>query len=309
MSLKVKVGYGPGIGASAGLDTQGFWTIVDAAERLGWDSLWFSERVTGDVPDPMAAMAAVAGRTERMMFGPSVLVLPGRNPVLLAKELATIDFLSGGRLVCAFGLGSDFPPEHGIFGVDRSDRAAMTDEATELIRRLWTEDEVTFSGRFFSVEKLTLRPKPVQDDPCPDIWFGGHSRAAARRVGRLGTGWLPSFISTRDYPERVEEIKEVAAANGREIEWDHYGALVPYLPDPDAENVDFVRDVVARRRPELDVDELLPTGESERLREFLEGYVEAGATKFALVPVFAPDDWTEELARLREEVCVPLEAL
>lgn len=309
MSLKVKVGFGLGIGASAGLDTAGFWSIVDAGERLGWDSIWFSERVTGDVPDPVAAMAAVAGRTKRMMFGPSVLVLPGRNPVLLAKELATIDLLSGGRLICAFGLGSDFPPEHGVFGVDRSDRAAMTDEATELIRRLWTEDDVTFEGRFFSVDGVTLRPKPAQDDPCPDIWFGGHSRAAARRVGRLGTGWLPSFISTREYPERVDEIKEVAASNGRELEWDHYGALIPYLPDPGAEAAGIVRELVARRRPDLEVDELVPPGDPERLREFLHGFVDAGATKFALVPAFAPSDWTEELTRLREEVAVPLERL
>ncbi len=302
--MKIRVGVGLGTTATAGLDGEGFWRIVDACEEQRWDSLWLSERVAADVPDPLAAMAAVAGRTHRLKFGPSVLVLPGRNPVLLAKELATIDVLSGGRLVVAFGLGSDVAPEHGIFGVPRSERAARTEEATELIVKLWTSEDVVFEGRFFRVDGLTLRPKPVQT-PHPDVWFGGHSAPACRRVGRYGTGWLPSFLAPSEYAARVDLIREEAAAAGREIEEDHYGALVPYVPegvDPDG-----VLGLVRERRPDVDPLEIVAVGGDGRLRDLVSAFVEEGATKFVVVPVAPPADWVEELSRLRESVVRPLE--
>src|SRR5947208_15785161 len=147
--MKIKIGFGLGTTAAAAVDGESFWSIVDTCESLGWDSLWFSERVSGPTFGPLASMAATAGRTRRLKFGPSVLVVPGRNPVLLAKELATIDVLSKGRLVTAFGLGVDSSAEREAFGVERSESAARTEEAVTLIKRLWTEDGVTFEGRFF----------------------------------------------------------------------------------------------------------------------------------------------------------------
>ena len=302
--MKVRVGFGLGVTAGSGLDADAFWEIVDTAEALRWDSIWLSERLSGDLVDPVAAMAAIAGRTQKLKFGPSVLVLPGRNPVVLAKELATIDVLSRGRLVVAFGLGSDFPSEHGAFGVKRSDRASMTDEGAELIVRLWTSEHVTHHGRHFHVEDLTLLPKPVKK-PFPDVWFGGHSEAAARRVGRLGTGWLPSFVAPSEYGGRVELIKRVAAEHGREIEDDHYGALVPYLPTPDG--ADRVMGAIASRRPGVDARDIVAPDGDAGLRTLLERFVEAGATKFAVVPVTPPAHWPSELERLRAKVAEPLE--
>ena len=228
--MKIRVGFGLGTTASAGLTGRDWLAIVDACEELGWDSVWFSERLTFDVPDPMAMMAAVAGRTRRLKFGPSVLVLPGRNPILLAKELATIDQLSGGRLVVAFGLGAPVPSEHEFFFVDRTEAAPRTEEAVALIKRLWTEDAVTHEGRFFPVRQLTLRPRPVQQ-PHPDVWFGGHSVAALRRTGRLGDGWLPSFVTPQEYKEKADVVRETAADAGREIDEEHFGALVAYVPE------------------------------------------------------------------------------
>src|SRR5438874_13167349 len=136
--MKIKIGFGLGTTAAAAVDGESFWSIVDTCESLGWDSLWFSERVSGPTFGPLASMAAAAGRTRRLKFGPSVLVVPGRNPVLLAKELATIDQLSGGRLVVAFGLGAPVPGDRELLGIDMKDAAQMLNEAVPLMKRLWS---------------------------------------------------------------------------------------------------------------------------------------------------------------------------
>lgn len=304
--MKIRVGFGLGTTATAGMGAEAFWGVVDACEALRFDSIWFSERAGGDLPDPLAAMAATAGRTSRLKFGTSVLVVPGRNPVLLAKELATIDWLSGGRLVPAFGLGSPIPDESALFGVERAQRAARTDEAVGLMKRLWTEEGVSHRGRFFEVTDLTLQPRPVQA-PHPDVWFGGHSSAALRRVARLGEGWLPSFVSPAEYKVKADEIRTLADAAGRRIDEEHYGALVPYVDgaDPRAE---AVLSLVAARRPEIDPRDTVVVGDHAALRQRLEAFCEQGASKFVVVPVVPPPDWAAELATLREAVAAPLES-
>src|SRR5437763_15045237 len=143
--MKVRIGYGLGTAAGGG-GQQHFLDLVDGLERHRFDSLWLSERITGVAPDPIVGLAVAAGRTERLKLGTSVLVLPGRNPAVLAKELASLDFLSGGRLLPAFGLGVADAAEHQAFGVERDQRAAWFDEALPLIRRLWTEDDLQHEG-------------------------------------------------------------------------------------------------------------------------------------------------------------------
>ncbi len=310
--MKIRIGVGPGIGASASMagpsadGGHGFWSFIDACERIGWDSIWFSERVGGDVLDPLAAMGAAIGRSTRLKFGMSVLVLPGRNPVLLAKELATLDVLSNGRILPAFGLGSPLPSEHEIFAVDPKERGARTDEATRLMVKLWTEDDVTFEGRFYSVKNFTLRPKPVQQ-PHPDVWFGGHSQAACKRVGRLGTGWLPSFVAPSEYKAKVDFIKSVAEQHDREIEEDHYGALVPYIPPGSEEIASTVLNVLKTRRPDIDPAEIVGSGGDDGLRALIEQFVTQGATKFVVVPAVSVANWEDELQRVHDNVVKPLE--
>ena len=124
---KVRIGFG--LGVRTRLNDDGFGVVVDALERLRFDSLWLSERIGGEAPDPLTALAFAAGRTRKLKLGMSVMVLPGRNPIVLAKELATLDRLSNGRLLPAFGLGVVDPHEQQAFGVDRSARAKIFDEA------------------------------------------------------------------------------------------------------------------------------------------------------------------------------------
>src|SRR5918998_6068961 len=135
----MSVRFGVGLGTQQVLRTPADLTeVVDGLEEFRFDSLWLSERVTGPTLAPVATMGYVAGRTTRLKFGTSVLVLPGRNPVLLAKELATLDVLSDGRMLPAVGLGVADPREQQAFGVAREERASLFDEVLPLLRRLWS---------------------------------------------------------------------------------------------------------------------------------------------------------------------------
>ncbi|MFN2543443.1 MAG: LLM class flavin-dependent oxidoreductase [Actinomycetota bacterium] len=304
--MKIRVGFGFGTTAAGDLDGTRWLELIDACEELGWDSVWFSERITLGVPDPLALMAAVAARTSRLKFGPSVLVLPGRNPVLLAKELATIDQLSGGRLVVAFGLGAPSPSEHELFMVPRGERAARTDEAVALIKRLWTEDTVTHEGPFFPVRGLTLRPKPVQQ-PHPDVWFGGHSQPALRRTGRLGDGWLPSFVTPEEYKAKADVVREAASDHGREFDEEHFGALVGYVPEGAEQQAGPIVEAFASRRPDVAAEDVIVMDGHRGLDERLEEFIHQGASKFVVVPLVPPGDWRTELATLRRAVAEPME--
>lgn len=289
--MKIRIGVGLGTHSLTN-DAETFGPYVDAVEALGFDSLWLSERLTGDAPDPLVALAVAAGRTTRLKLGTSVLVVPGRNPVILAKELASLDRLSAGRLLPAVGLGAPTPVEHRAFGVSRKERSAWFDEALPLMRRLWTEDEVDHAGTRFRVEGVSLRPRPVQD-PL-EVWLGGVGPSELRRCGRLGDGWLPSFCTPDDVAAGWPVVTAAAAANDREIDPEHLGALVTYargaIPDR-------VAGLLARRRPDLDPGDVIPAG-LPALRERLETFIAAGASKFVVLPLEEPRSWTDELAAL-----------
>ncbi|MEY4362118.1 MAG: hypothetical protein RL391_1424, partial [Actinomycetota bacterium] len=192
--MKIRIGYGFGVRTT--LNDEGFATVVDALEYLRFDSLWLSERIGGEAPDPLVAMSFAAGRTSRLKFGMSVMVLPGRNPVVLAKELATLDRLSNGRLLPAFGLGVADPQEQQAFGVAREERAKRFDEALTVLRKCWMDESVTHHGTFFHYDNLRVLPKPKQTPP--EVWLGGIAPSELKRVGRLADGWLPSFVSPDD---------------------------------------------------------------------------------------------------------------
>lgn len=292
-----KVRIGMGLGTATSSDPERFAALVDGLEALGFDSLWLSERVNKDSPDPLTALAYAASRTNRLKVGTSVLVLPGRSPMLVAKQLATVDRLSGGRLLPAVGLGVAARAEQAAFGVKRSDRGSRFDEMLPLIRRLWTEDKVDHDGRWFRYEAVSVRPFPVQN-PL-EVWLGGTARSELERCGRLGDGWLPSFVTPDDVAKGRAEIEKVAASHDREIEPGHFGALVPYVGDgpiPD-EAAAFVQ----RRRPGVDVHEVVGDG-FKGLHTLLERFVEAGASKFVVVPVTEPVNWDDHVAELADAV-------
>ena len=281
--MKVRVGFG--FGVRTALNDSGFADVVDALEDLRFDSLWLSERIGGEAPDPLVGMAFAAGRTTRLKFGMSVMVLPGRNPVVLAKELATLDRLSSGRLLPAFGLGVADPHEQQAFGVERTERARRFDEGLAVLRACWEQDRVTHHGEFFHYDDLRVLPKPRQAHL--DVWLGGIAPSELRRVGRLSDGWLPSFVTPDDVARGREVVEAEAAAHGRTIDPEHFGALIPYATGPVPEKV---LAGLAARRPDLaDPAALVPQG-WDAVLALIDRFVAVGTSKFVVLPIVEPVD-------------------
>ena len=287
--MKIRIGYGLGT-RNATNDQDRFAQLVDALERLEFDSLWLSERITGDCPDPLVGMAFACGRTRKLKVGMSVMVLPGRNPVVLAKSIASLDQLSGGRVLPAFGLGVADSAEHQAFSVQRKERGAWFNEALPLMRRLWAEDKVTHSGKRFNITDVTVRPKPIQD-PI-EVWLGGIAPLELKRVGRHGDGWLPSFCTPAQVDEARKVIEQVADEHDRKMDPEHYGALIPYRA-PGAEIPAATAAVLAKRNPDVDPEEILP--DTEGLPAAIQRFVDVGFSKFVLIPTVEPTDWDTEL--------------
>src|SRR5204863_4661522 len=233
MQIKYRVGVMPGPWPAGPEGAAFLWRLVDLCETTEIDSLWFSERLSSPlpVPEPMTTLAAVAARTRRLKFGPSVFITPFRNPVTAAREIAMIDYLSNGRMLPAFGIGVEQEREFHAAGVPFKERGRRTDEAIAIMRRCWEEDEVTFAGEFWRLDRITVLPKPLQR-PFP-LWIGGKSEAAMRRTGRVGDGWIPSFITPSELRMGVEKTQAFAQDAGREVPIDHFGTLFYYYLDDD----------------------------------------------------------------------------
>lgn len=259
----------------------GFAAAVDLLEAKGVDSLWLPEHVYGPAVDPFTGIAFSLARTKRLKAGSGVSILPGRNPVLLAKQLVSLAGLAPGRVLPVFGLQPANPAERALFAVPRGERGAVFDETLTLLRRLLTDDApVTFAGRFFDVKDATVGPLPGK--PL-DIWLGGSAPAALRRVGRLGDGWLGSFMAPAEAGEAVRIINEAAAEAGREVESDHFGISmgIAFGDLPDA----YVA-ATARRRPGTDPRALVADGWAGA-RRLISEFAGAGLSKFVVRPVNA----------------------
>ncbi len=205
-------------------------------EALGYDALWVSDHIvipsriesrypystTGAFPltpetdflEPLTALALVAGATERIRLGTSVLVIPHRHPVLAAKMLATLDHLAPGRVVLGAGVGW-MREEIELLGAPFDRRGAWTDEAIALMRACWRDDRVEFAGRFFRVEGVACRPRPARG--TIPIWIGGHTARALDRVARLGDGWHAAFPTLEGLAKGLAELREACRARGRDF--------------------------------------------------------------------------------------------
>ncbi|EHB47715.1 putative F420-dependent oxidoreductase, MSMEG_3544 family [Mycolicibacterium rhodesiae JS60] len=265
-------------GVSLGNRVEELPRIIDRLESAGVDSLWFSELVYSPAVDPFAGMAYTLGRTDRLKVGTSVAVLPGRNPVLVAKALAALAALGPKRVLPAFGLRPASPAEWDLFAVPDGKRAAVFDEALHVVRALLTGDEVTFDGTFFQLTAASLGIRP----PMPvDIWLGGSAPAAFRRIGRLADGWLGSFLTPGEARAARDSIERAAAEAGRTIEPDHFGLS---LGVADGGLGHEIAAAIRARRPDADPADLV-AGDWSQLHRQLDGLIAAGLSKFVIRPV------------------------
>jgi len=289
-------------------DVGAYWRWVDLCEAGGIDSLWQTDRIVSREPilECMSVMAALAGRTRRLKFGVNVLSLAFRDPVLVAKQCATIDFLSEGRLLPAFGIGSPLGPEWQTLNLDTKTRGRKTDEGLEIIRRLWSEDEVDFKGVHFHLSGASISPKPVQPD-LP-MWIGGSSEAAIRRTGRFGTGWQAGAETPAQIGSVIAGIRAAAAAEGRAIDDDHYGAGIAFrFGREDEPGLERLFEAY-RRRTGRDPLRYFAIGNAEAIVARIAAYVDAGVSKFILRPAARGDDeMLAQTRRLIEEI-LPLTA-
>jgi probable F420-dependent oxidoreductase len=279
MGVKVRIGVALGPWA----DAARFSASVDRLEEMGVDSLWISELVFGSLVEPFIGMAHALARTSRLKVGTGVAILPGRHPVLVAKQLASLAALSPGRVLPAFGLQPARAEERALFPVPSGRRAAVFDESLELLRLLLREESVSFTGQYFTVEGASVGPLPAK--PL-DIWTGGSAPGALRRTGRLADGWLGSFLTPAEAGAARETIQAAAADAGREIEEDHFGISLAVVTGSGGAGGDgpasLVRSVRARR-PDVDPALLFASGWADA-RAKIEQYVEVGLSKFVVRP-------------------------
>jgi probable F420-dependent oxidoreductase len=280
----VKVRIGVGLGALRPDDDLA--AIVALLEDRGIDSLWFPEVVHAAAVDPVVGMAYALARTRKLKVGTGVMVLPGRHPLLVAKQLASLARVAPKRVLPVFGLHSARPAERPAFPVPDGQRAAVFDEALVLVRELLTKPKVTFHGEFFTVDEASVGFVP--DKPL-DLWLGGSAAAALRRIGRLADGWLASFVTPAEAAAGIETINDAAAQADREVDDDHYGVSLAVAFDAiPAELVEAVR----RRRADLTAEQLVPVG-WDAAAGLIDRFVEAGVSKFVVRPATAPKSWEQ----------------
>ncbi|HXW45527.1 MAG TPA: TIGR03854 family LLM class F420-dependent oxidoreductase [Streptosporangiaceae bacterium] len=295
MKVRIGISLGPAARPERLAETVG---ILEAA---GIDSLWLSEVVYGPLVEPFIGMAYALAQSSALKVGTGVAVLPGRHPVLVAKQLASLAALAPGRVLPVFGLRPARPQETAAFPVGGS-RAAVFDESMELLRLLLSGDSVTFSGQYYSVESASVGPRPVK--PL-DIWLGGSAPEGLRRAGRLADGWLGSFLTPAEAGAAREQIQAAAAEAGREIEPDHFGISLALAPGQiPAELVEAVR----RRRPGVEAGSLVPVS-WPALTDLIGEYVAVGLTKFVVRPaaVLPEDEALHKFAGEFAEHMLPLQ--
>src|SRR5580704_11107739 len=266
------------IGISAGGESLGPEAMVGLGQQIGeagFDSLWLPEVLTRPGPDPLVGLAWVSGACPTLKIGTTML-LPGRNLIWLAKAVATLDLLSGGRFLLTFVPGLSIGGEGRAVGVPPAERGGLMDEALPVLRRLWAGEVVSHDGPSGSFTDVSVSPRPVQD-PF-DVWLGGNAPAALDRCGRLGDGWIPALCTPQDAADGKAVIDEVAAAHGRSISPEHFGISISYAaPGTDLAAPPLAP--LARRAQGRPLDQLIPVG-MDGLRSLLGSFIDVGFSKF-----------------------------
>ncbi|HXG50942.1 MAG TPA: LLM class flavin-dependent oxidoreductase [candidate division Zixibacteria bacterium] len=271
-------------------DPASIYDLGDQAEALGFHSVWVGDSVTAKPRlDALSTLAAVGARTRRIRLGTAVLIAALRHPVLVAHTVASLDWLSRGRVDLGIGYSRPNDPaqehEFEVLGLSATKRIKMSEELVRIVRRLWTENAVTHQGEFFRFERVTLEPKPVQKGGVP-IWLASNNvEPGLKRVARMGDGWLNNITDPRTYAECLEKIRGYAAAEGRDpgrIEPGLYVTLAVGGKEAILQGQSFLSRYYNRPYEEVARAMVCLMGSWEEVLDRIEAYREAGARTFVL---------------------------
>lgn len=284
-------------------------------EELGYEYFSAGEHfMRGDPPGPSHAslpvLGVAAGATTSIKLLSSIILTPFYHPLFLARTAATLDSASNGRLILGVGIGGEYPVEFEAAGLRVNQRGRRTDECLEVVRRLWSGERVTFSGRHFQLVEAMINPVPAQR-PHPPVWVSGRRDAAMRRAARLGEGWVPYFFDPPRYRDSVEKIHAFAHEEGRQLDdfqWGFFPYVSIYPTEQEAAEVsarqlggqylysgEFIN--IVRRYCLL--------GTAEQCAERLNEYVEAGARHIVFSITCPPEDRERHLEEIAEKL-IPL---
>lgn len=276
---------------------------AEEIERLGFDVLLYRDHVLWHSPvlDPFTALGAFAARTRRIRLGTGVLLLPLRNPTLVAKAIATLDHFSNGRALLGVGLGGEFQPEYAACGIPLRERGRRANEALEAITALWTTPPASFSGRFFQLDGAVMQPRPLQQ-PHPPIWVGGRSDAALARAGRYGDSWFAYFVT----PERFRTSFDIAAAHWHKRDTpktSFSGGIVLYFclaSSYERAKHEAIRYLSTEYNQDFArlAAKYCALGSVAECLETIERYVEVGVTHLNLIPLCPPPAVMDQLRQL-----------
>ena len=270
------------------------------AEALGFDSLWVQEQIIGDSPllEPVTLMTYTAALTKKARIGSSVLLIVIRNPVQLAKSLATLDQLSQGRLIAGVAIGGPHVPEK-VFGVAGGKRSRRFIEALEVMKALWTQPRATFKGEYWQLENVPMEPKPLQK-PHPPLWFGARTEIGLKRAARLGDGWMgPGSTSNAEFAEHVQIIRRTLDETRRDPASFPISKRVYLAIDGNRDRAEKrLREWFQMRYRNADMGSQVSIwGGKAECTEKLRELVRAGAQHLLLNPVFDEMEQAEILAR------------
>ncbi len=312
MNETVKYGYGYGMQPGEVPCYSDFLGFIEKVERAGFDSFWLDDHIAfrGNFLESLAALAAAAARTERIVLGSLVYLLPLRRPAIAAKAAATVDYLSGGgRFIFGVGVGGEEAPEFEVCGVPKTERGARTDEAIEVLRKLWSGEAVSHEGEFFRFSNARQSPPPPSAGG-PPIWVGGRSEAAQRRAALLADGYAPYLFSPSRYERGMEFIRRCAAEAGRALDdpqrpWTPALHLFVNLREKEGEALDQGAENLSMRYG-MDMREAakryLLHGSVERCAERIYGFWKAGVRHFIFKVAAPAGEEVEHMLRLAQEL-------
>ncbi len=297
--MKIRIAVSP---PASALDDGAFDDYLSDCEKLGFDTLWLSDLPLGPLGDPLVSLSYAAAATERLKLGANIVPL-GRNPLWLAKQLAQLDRLSGGRLLLSFVPGLGHPAERAALGYADAHRGRAVDDMITLMRRWWGGERVTATFGGFDFDEVLVHPRPLQQ-PL-EIWLGGKAPAALSRVARLADGWLTSAVTPVEASAARAAIESEAARLDRQVDHEHFGISIPFARSKPAE---AALAALRKRRHDGDLSDIVPVGAAE-LRALVAAHIDAGMSKFVVRPLNALEggsDWRGELAWIADTV-LPLQ--